>query len=136
MKKTTIGDVMTLLPECIEVSETIEKAEDVMKKHDVRHLPVIREGKVVGIVSDRDLALAIVRYGTTSNVCKAPVGHICTKDVVMFDPDTPLARALREMADRRIGSVIVTSDTGPTGILTATDACRVFSDWLDNENNQ
>ena len=133
MIEATVGEVMTLFPECIDVRETFLKVRDLMMEHDVRHLPVTREGKVVGIVSDRDLAVAHEFFGKVPDMTEVEVGDFCTEDVVTFDRSAPLSLVLQEMADARIGSIIVVDEGGPAGIFTSTDACRIFSDWIKSQ---
>ena len=133
MSEATIGDVMTMLPACIDVQETFSEVQSMMDEHDVRHLPVIRAGKVVGIVSDRDIAVAHQFFGKTSETTELEVGDFCTQDVVTFERTAPLSTVLQTMADARIGSVVIVDDSGAVGIFTATDACRVFGDWIKNQ---
>jgi CBS domain-containing protein len=85
----------------------------------------------VGVLSDRDIAFMSIG-GARPDL----VDHLCVRDVCSFEvyavgPDEPLAVVLREMAERRIGSTIVTDGGKIVGLFTATDACRCFAEFLE-----
>ena len=121
-----IGEVMTAAPLSVPIDATVRSAEDAMIDHDVRHLPVTEDGALVGIVSDRDIAF-------TSNVSDSDladrlrVRDVCSLDVYAVAPEAPLDTVLAEMAERRLGSAVVTEAGKVAGVFTATDACRWFA---------
>lgn len=119
--KKTMESVMTKLPHSIGEEIDLKVAEEQMKKFQIRHLPVLRRGKVVGIVSDRDLKLA-VKYGNNLTVA-----DIMTPDPYLVGPDTELAEVFETMAEQKYGAVIVTDNDKPVGIFTAVDGMRLLS---------
>lgn len=100
----------------------VSEAAEFMKRMGFRHLPVLENGKIVGVVSERDLKQAQI-FATM---------HIVLEDVMSTDPycvqvGTPLSVVAANMAERKIGSaVIVDSDQEIVGIFTTTDAMKVL----------
>jgi len=117
-------EVVTLSPE-----ETLDLGEDIMRLGRLRHMPVVEEGRLVGMVSDRDLysrslARALQLDGTSlrSFLRSVRVGSVMSTQLVTVVPDTPLAEAARLLSDRRISSLPVVDDRGRLcGLLTDID---------------
>jgi acetoin utilization protein AcuB len=133
MKKIPpMKSVMTPSPLSVAIDAPIGVAEDMMIDHGIRHLPVTESENLVGLVSDRDIAF-------TSNSPEADlrdrirIRDVCSLSVYAIEVDQPLDLALREMADRRIGSAVVTEKGKVVGVFTATDACRCFADFLESQ---
>ncbi len=126
-----IKAVMTPFPYSIESGEPISMASDMMQQHAIRHLPVMEAGKLVGMLSDRDVRLV------QDPKQKAPpddrtVGDICTRDIYVVRLTDPLDRVLTEMARRNIGSAVVVKQGRLAGIFTVTDACRLYGELLQS----
>lgn len=125
-----IKSVMTPFPYTIEVDASLVAAQAMMRDHGVRHLPVTRGGRLVGLLSERDLR-RLLDPGQ-----EWPAGDsVAVGDAALFDPfvvgmSSPLDDVLLEMAERRIGSALVVKDGRIAGIFTATDACRVLAEQL------
>jgi CBS domain-containing protein len=81
------------------------------------------------VVSDRDIAF-VSNAGDADLRERLRVRDVCSLDVYSVERDAPLDQVLREMADRHIGSVIVTEGGRIAGVFTATDACRCFAEFL------
>jgi acetoin utilization protein AcuB len=101
-----------------------------MGRHNVRHLPVTRDHQVVGVITDRDMTSAM-HVCSRSDDC----GDLSVRDLYMADPyvvslDEPLDNVLLTMAERHIGSAIVTRAGKLVGMFTAVDACRSFGEYL------
>ncbi len=124
----SVESVMTPLPICIDIDATVKAAEDMMMDHEFRHLPVTEGGELVGVLSDRDIAF--VANDEKGVADQLRVREICTLDLYAAAPDEPLDVVLTEMAQRRIGSVVVSQDGKAVGLFTATDACRCFAEHL------
>lgn len=124
----TIQKYMTTSPHTIGEDQPMVLAHRMMREHRVRHLPVLRGAKVVGIVSDRDLNMV----ETLSDVDprKVLVGEAMSQDPYLVSPDAPLDEVVATMADKKYGSVVVTQHDKVVGIFTTVDACRAFSDLL------
>jgi acetoin utilization protein AcuB len=99
-----------------------------MEKNDIRHLPVTNAGKLDGIVSDRDIKLALDPLVNFPPQRK--VRDIMTSDIYVVPPSEPLDVVLQALADRRIGCALVADDGALLGIFTTTDAARMLGELL------
>ena len=116
--------VMTPFPWSIEIEASAADARHMMLQHGIRHLPVTREGDLVGVISDRDL-----RIGDKLGA-GATVEELYTPDPYVVEDTTALARVVRYMAQEQIGSALVTRSGKLVGILTTTDVCQLLADLL------
>lgn len=124
----TLERYMTRHPHSIRVDETIETARKLMTSLNVRHLPVLEAGKLVGVVSDRDLGnAATTRDGQADGL---RVSDVFIEEPFSIDVDTSLFVVAAAMAEKKIGSAIVLEDGKLAGIFTAVDACRALADVL------
>ncbi len=132
-----VEDLMTAKVFTVEPHDMIDRAFFLIQYEKVRHLPVVEKGKVVGIVSDRDMYKALgpksnskVIEGTNSHemhVIPKKVMNIMRRGVITVNPDTPASEAAGIMADHKIGALPVVENDKLVGILSATDILRVFS---------
>ena len=119
-----IADLMTPQPWTVQLDDSLAVARQMIAEREIDHLPVLDGGKVVGMVSERDLALAQGRLGTVSEVM-APVHRVAA--------DTPLDEVLDAMTTHRWDAIAITGDGGDgtvEGIFTASDAVRVLRDLV------
>jgi CBS domain-containing protein len=117
----TVGDLMTTNLLTVNVNETISEAHAEMEIGLVRHLPVVDErGRLVGILSDRDLIGAV--HGRKPK----RVADVMTRNVVTTQADAPASDAATKMLDHKIGSVLVVDDEETLiGMVTMTDYLEV-----------
>jgi acetoin utilization protein AcuB len=126
----SIRSVMTPFPYFVDVGDSLLAARTLMVRNDVRHLPVKDGNELVGVLTDRDLKRAL-----DPDLGLPGKDELFVRDVFMpgaFTVDTsePLDRVLEVMADRHLGSVLVTSHGRLAGIFTTVDACRVLCEHL------
>jgi len=129
---------MSKQPVTITEDVPIDEAMKLMRDEKVRRLPVLnKKGKLVGIVSERDLLYASPSPATSLSihelhylVSKITVGEIMTKDVITVSEYTPLEEAARIMADNKIGGLPVVRDGKLVGIITESDLFKIFTEIL------
>jgi acetoin utilization protein AcuB len=124
----TVRAHMTTSPETVFAHQTMADAHRVMRTHRLRHLPVLDGGRLVGLVSHRDLALV----ETLPDVDPAHVQlqEAMSTDVYAVSPDAPLRIVATEMAERKIGAAVVVAEGEVVGVFTAVDACRALAQAL------
>ncbi|MDY0073310.1 MAG: CBS domain-containing protein [Thauera sp.] len=114
-------------PDPVTVAEDlpIDELKRLMDEYGVRHLPVVRDGRVVGLVSDRDVRLA--RGLSADHQLQVSTGDIMATDPVAVLANAPLDEVALLMSERKIGSVIVNGEEGEfRGIFTLTDALNAL----------
>ncbi len=128
----TIGKEMTPAPRCVEAGARLLLAQELMRRHDIRHLPVTEKGTLCGILSERDVNLALSLAAHIIDEDKILVGDVCVRDPYLVEPDKALSTVATEMAQRRIGSVLVVKNNKLVGMFTTTDACRCLGERLED----
>ena len=122
--KDPIESFMTAVPHCIGRDQPLSVAHERMRSFDVRHLPVLQGGKLVGLLSQRD-ALFIETLKDV-DPAKVPVEDAMTSDVYVVAPETPLAEVAHAMVQHKYGCVVVTHGGQVKGIFTTVDALRAL----------
>ncbi len=103
----------------------IDELRALMTTYGVRHLPIVRDGDVVGLVSDRDLRVA--QGLSAAHQLQVLAADIMSTDPVSVKADTPLDEVALTMSERKIGSVLVhEADGNFLGIFTLTDALNAL----------
>jgi acetoin utilization protein AcuB len=109
--------------------QPLPKAHEIMREHQIRHLPVVVDGVLVGILSDRDLNL--VQTLAHARPEEITVEDAMTSDPYTVSPDTPLNQVARVMVQRKIGSAVVIEHGSVAGVFTLTDALQALVDTLE-----
>jgi acetoin utilization protein AcuB len=123
-----IEDFMSHPVQAIGLQQPLAEAHRVMNALHVRHLAVRMGGRLVGVVSQRDLhLLETLRDVDPRDV---PVEEAMTRDVLTVEVETPLQEVARQMLARRCGSALVTRDGDVVGIFTTVDALRALEALL------
>jgi len=130
-KMPIVGAVMTSFPYYVNVDDTAATMERMMDEHSISHLPVQENGKVIGIVSERDLHHYVKRETPEAEKDTIQARHIMIPNPYVVPFRAPLNEVVFEMAKRRIGSVIIQRQGKLAGILSAIDVCRIFGEFLD-----
>jgi acetoin utilization protein AcuB len=108
---------------------TAREALVLCRERRIRHLPVLKEGRLAGIVSDRDLrsaAPALGDPGRASALEKIRISEVMSRDVVTTRPEDPIEEAANRMQERRIGCLPVVEDGVLVGILTSSDVMEAL----------
>jgi acetoin utilization protein AcuB len=125
MPKYTVDKFMTVGPMVIEATRTLAEAHRLMRERNIRHLPVVDGGALVGLVSQRDLYLLETLKGvdpTTETIDEA-----MTADPFVVPPDAPLHEVAAAMAEHKYGSAVVVDRGVVIGVFTTIDALRALA---------
>lgn len=130
MKEPLLKDLMTPFPYSVDIEAPIGEARLLMLHHRVRHLPVTRGRKLVGLVTDRDVKLLLGPELGSPDPRTVTVEEAVVDDCYIVDIAQPLLSVLSHMAERHIGCAVVTARERLAGIFTTSDACRGFAAHL------
>ena len=127
-----LKDIMTPFPYSVDADAPIDDAVEFMRRHKIRHLPVMTKGQLTSVVSDRDIKLVLGPDFAYPDGREVNVRDVMVDGCYSVDLATPLAAVVRHMAEHRLGSVVVTRRGKLAGVFTSTDACRAFANYLEN----
>ena len=127
MTPPSLARAMTPFPHSVDIDDRLETAIDLMRAHNIRHVPVTQESRVVGVITDRDIKAA---QRLLPELQSFPVRTAYEDTPYVVDIDTRLDAVLAAMAERQIGSAIVTRREKLVGVFTCVDACRAFAAHL------
>ena len=124
----TVEEWMTRSPECIAMHQSLAIAQKRMVDLGVRHLPVLDGGQLVGVISERDLAL----LGTLApeKLASMRVEDAMSGVPYCVPPQTPVREVASHMATRKVGSAIVMDQSRVLGVFTTTDALAALAELL------
>jgi acetoin utilization protein AcuB len=132
-----VGERMSRPVISVSPDASINDVLAMFKKERIRRAPVIKDGKLVGIVSERDLLHATSSSVTTLSIwelnyliSKVKVKSVMTKKVITVHKDTPIEEAARLMADKKIGGLPVVDGERVVGMITETDLFKVFLELM------
>ncbi len=133
-KKLTVGDWMTPSPVTVEEDATVLEAIHLLKEKNIRRLPVLRAGRLVGLVTEKMLlgympakATSLDQWELHYLLSRTPVRAAMNPTPHTVTPATPLADAARLLHDRKLNGVLVLNDTGDlVGLLTTTNALEAL----------
>jgi CBS domain-containing protein len=125
---------MTPFPYSIDIEAPLAEAHAFLRDRHIRHLPVTRDGDLAGILTDRDIKLAL-----GPDLDSPPERELSVRDVYQPDSYVVEAAALLQdvadtMAQRHVGSALVTRGGKLVGIFTTTDACRALARVLRDQH--
>ena len=132
-----VGERMSRPVITVSDDAPIMEAFDLLKRENIRRAPVVKDGKLVGIISDHDLLNASPSQATTLSVYELPyllgkikVRDVMTKEVISVAEDTPIEEAARIMADNKLGGLPVLRDRQVVGVITETDLFKIFLELM------
>jgi CBS domain-containing membrane protein len=134
MSQLRVRDLMTEGVFAVEVSDDLATVSDLMDERNIRHAPVVRDGRLIGLISQRDL----LRYALKGQVGTAPeieranqlmltAGEIMTEKVATAAPDEDIRDAARLMLENKYGCLPVIEEARLVGILTESDFVRFLA---------
>jgi CBS domain-containing protein len=139
MDPILVHDVMEEKVVTISVGDRLSTVEDIMTLGGVRHMPVVRAGRLVGVVSERDLLRASLssldprRQERRAFLEAIDISQVMSAPPVIVDSDAPVEEAARIMADNKIGCLPVMRGEELVGMLTETDLLRYFADLVTRD---
>jgi CBS domain-containing protein len=129
-----VRDLMTAKPITVDPDTPMLQARQRMAEERIRHLVVVDDARVVGIVTDRDIRLNLPSPATSLSVwelnyllSRLTVGGVMSAAVIVVDPDRPIAEAARLMLDHKIGALPVVDEGRLIGIITESDFVRAMA---------
>lgn len=125
---------MTVVPKTIGFEQTLKSAENIMNELKIRHLPVLHGGKLVGILSQRDIK--IVTSFKDVDPAQVTVEEAYTPDPYVTTPEAKLDEVVEMMAAHKYGSVLVVDANKLVGIFTWVDALKAMNELLNQRFHQ
>jgi predicted transcriptional regulator len=117
--------VMTPFPYWVDIDDALSRALAMMAEHAIRHLPVVEGGRLVSVLSEKDLP------GASEDREKLRVRDVCHGgEAYVVGLSEPLDRVLFHMAEHGLDSALVVKDSKLAGIFTVSDACQHFGKLL------
>ena len=113
-----VREVMTTNPRCVSPNDSIQSAARIMREEDTGVVPIVEDGRPVGVITDRDIVLRAVADGSQAN---KPVREIATSDLVFATPDMSTREATKIMSERQIRRLPVVEGDRLVGIVSLGD---------------
>ncbi len=129
----TVAALMIPFPYFARPDEPVAKLFTLMKQHKIRHVPIKQDGRVVGIVSERDLRWMGSPAIVLPDPEEIPIAHVQVNSPYTVEITTPLNKVVQEMAERKIGAAVVVKSGELAGIVTVTDICRLLAELLESQ---
>lgn len=121
----------------LKETQNLGKAEDLLTMHCIRHLPVTRQGKLVGLVTHRDLLRAAATHASDPAAQPLWAADIMTRDVTTVTPNDSLREAVAMMLRNKFGCLpVVTGDGTLVGILTEADLVRYAQHLIEDKDRR
>jgi acetoin utilization protein AcuB len=124
-----ISSYMSTHPHSIAVDQSISKADKLMKDYKIRHLPVMEDKRLIGIISDRDIKAVMAFKDINPDV--TTVSEIVIEDPYIVKPSSLLNDVCAEMSAHKYGSALVVDNDKLVGIFTWIDALGAVSDLFE-----
>lgn len=132
MSEATIERYMTPSPHTIGQDQPLVVAHEMMRQHQIRHLPVLHGGKLVGMLSQRDLHFIETLRDVDPEEVR--VEEAMSADTFAVGPRTTLRKVAAEMAEHRYGSAVVLDKERVVGIFTTVDGMQALADLLSERS--
>lgn len=123
-----VSKYMTNIPHTLSKNHTLEEAKKTMKEYDIRHIPILEGGKILGVLSEKDIDFIANYHGT--DIKKERIEQAMTFDPVVVNPTMNLDDVCRVMRRDKISSVLVEENKKIVGIFTWVDALRALEEVL------
>lgn len=125
----TVQKYMTTSPHSIGQEQPLTQAHQMLREYKIRHLPVLHGGQLVGMITERDLAL--IETLKDADPKTMTVEDAMSNEVYTVAPNSPLNEVVAEMASKKYGSAVVMDNHHVVGILTTVDVCSALQHLLE-----
>lgn len=102
----------------VDINDSVKKVAAIMKEEDIGAVPVMDEGKPVGIVTDRDIVITCVAEGHSTD---DPISHAMSEDIITIEKDRDLSEASRLMQQNKVSRLLVLDNDKPIGMVSLHD---------------
>lgn len=126
----SVAALMHPFPYFAESDTSVVQIRELMKSHNIRHVPIMQNESVVGIISERDLCRLDNSATLVPITEEIPVRNVMTLNPYVVEIDTPLKIVISEMTKRKIGAAVIISADKLVGIITVIDICRALGELL------
>jgi len=134
MARTRVRDIMRRKVVTISANERLSTVEDIMTLGRMRHMPVVQGGKLLGVVSERDLLRASLSTLAGHRVEErraflhvVAIAQVMSSPAIVIGPEATVEQAALIMAEKKIGCLPVVEDDHLIGVLTETDVLRMVA---------
>src|SRR4051812_37097634 len=128
-----VRDCMTATPVSVGPKETLRGAQEVLAMRRIRHLPIVEGGRLLGMVTDRDLRRAAPSPFNSADVVSVhqtldstTVDRMMVRNPITVSPSAPLKDAVKVMVERKFGALPVVDGGMLVGIISQIDVLRLF----------
>lgn len=129
---------MTVKVYCLEPGQSLQDAHKLMQQHNCRHVPVVEEGAVVGILSDRDILLFASRKEGAQDI-EVPdvlVSEAMSREVLSCRPEQRISDVAKIMVKEKLDSLpVIGEDDKLVGLITTTDLLGLLSQQAGQEDS-
>jgi len=112
-------DIMSPAPVCMTPGESVSAAARAMKQHDIGTVLVVNDGRLSGLVPDRDITVRVLAENRDPRATR--IGDICSANLVVLSPDDDVAEATRLVRERAVRRIPVLADGIPVGVVSIGD---------------
>jgi CBS domain-containing protein len=117
-----ISDIMTTNPATVGPDTTLGEVATLMRQEDCGSIPVVEDGRLVGIVTDRDIVVRAIAAGKDPK--RTPVSEVMSADPITIDPNGDVTEAERHMRERQVRRLPVVEDGKLVGIVVTAQIAR------------
>ena len=114
-----VRDIMSPAPVCMAATESVAAAAKAMKRHGIGNVLVLADGRLSGLVTDRDITIRVLADGRDPVTTR--IGDICSAEVVLLGPDDDVERAAALIRERAVRRIPVVQDGVPVGVVSIGD---------------
>jgi acetoin utilization protein AcuB len=126
----TVGAAMTPFPYAVGPDASVLEVEHMMNTHRIRHVPVQQDGRVLGVVSERELHQLVHAALPEADKARLRIRHLLRQEPYVVEMTAPMDEVADEMAKRHVGSAVVVRHGKLAGIFSTVDACRLLAEFL------